>query len=352
MKAVMTFARAFLAIRGAFQFLGPMLNALLLLFGLHIFLWLAFPNLAAQFLGDEGESFSTIPLFMTALYTATVALVIAAFVVSNLERRRAFMRPLLALLTGDPTHPAGLPLFRVVVLGALPFVIVGSIPDWEGPLEQRWLEMETVPKGPLDAVWEKAPAQRVIMFREGSRLSSVPAAYVRAAQSGPNVAVWVQYALPVGASAGKDELCELWWLNRNEPIAMPRLPSQDFISLGHGFERWSLSGSTAQIVSSTVFMKNQGVSAADSQPTGSCVVDGRILTYQFNGTFKDASDQLFFLGLTVKTGPDNLFLRTAWSKYTDRKMAKGAKSRWWLVLVIFLVELMFMTMASSGGTEI
>jgi hypothetical protein len=346
-------SRPFLWLRGSFQFLGPLLNALLLLASLHIFFHCFFPGLASLWLGGEGEVFSTIPLFIGFLYSATIAIVMAAFVIANAERRRAFMRPILALLTGDPTHPAGLPLFRVVVLGALPFVLVAAFPRINSPATLEQTELPSLPTNARDGAWKSVAVKRLELFREHSRLSPVTGAYVRVAKQGNNCAVLVQYAASsVEERALKDERCTLWWLRDEAQKPLPELPSSHFQGLGHALERWQTEAGVAAIHSSTVTFEGGRLSAFSTVPMSACVLQDGVLSYQFSGRWRAEAEGPIFLAMSLLLGQERLFLRSSWSRCVMKPAPESAKSHWWFVFLIFLGELFFMTLASSGGTEI
>lgn len=353
MKILMILTRPFYWLRGGLQFLGPLLNAFLLLACCHGFFHWIFPPLASHFLGRSPEVFETVPTFLGGLYVLVIALVIAAFVMANPERRRAFLRPILSLLTGDPTHPAGLPLFRYVVLGGLPFVLAFSFSTGEQPEAQPVSKLKVLPKGPTDDLWKGVPAQRYTMFSKSSRLVAVKEAYARVAKKGERVAVQVQFRMPKEGPRRGKELCELWWLDRIESEPMPGVLGGLQRASKQPMEGWQ--SSVAPIASETkvvVLRKGARLSPKYYEPNVEWARDGEQISVQFSGALKapDSTDR--FLALRLQTGSQKVLLRSAWSKCSWVGMAENAKSSWWLIFVFFLIELVFMTLASSGGTEI
>lgn len=352
MRPFLFVARFFYWLRGAFQFLGPLLNAFLLLGICHGFFHWIFPELASRFLGRNPETFETVPNFLGLLYVSVIALVIAAFVMANPERRRAFMRPILSLLTGDPTHPAGLPLFRYVVLGGLPFVLAFSFSMGETLESQPVSKLKRLPQGPSDAAWSALPARRYSLFSKSSRLVPVKEAYARVAKQGESVAVQVQFQLPEDHGENAKTTCELWWLDRIESEPMPGVLGAIRKSSKQPMEGWQGVSTISSETAVTVLRKGERLSPKYSEPQAEWHREGRQVTVQFSGVLKRPDALPRFLAMRLQTGSQKALLRSAWSKCSWEGMAENAKSYWWLIFVFFIVELVFMTLASSGGTEI
>lgn len=352
MKPLMVVTRPFYWLRGGLQFLGPLLNAFLLLGLCHAFFHWIFPSLASRILGRNPEVFETVPSFLGGLYVSVIVLVVAAFVMANPERRRAFLRPILSLLTGDPTHPAGLPLFRYVVLGGLPFVLAFSLTVGDQPEAQPVSKMKMLPKGPDDERWGAVPAQRYSMFSKSSRLVSVKEAYVRVTKKGEQVAVQVQFRMPEERAAKEKRVCELWWFDRLESEPMPGVLGGVGKASRQPMEGWQGVAPVTSSTTVTVLRKGPSLSPKYSEPELQWVSDGKLVRVQFSGALKAPEAAPRYLALRLQMGSQKVLLRSAWSKCSWEGRVEAPKSSWWLIFVFFLIELVFMTLASSGGTEI
>ncbi|MDF1665121.1 MAG: hypothetical protein P1V97_25390, partial [Planctomycetota bacterium] len=231
-------------------------------------------------------------------------------------------------------------------------LVSGSVSVGEQPEAQGVSRVKILPTGPQDERWASVPAHRYAMFSKSSRLVSVKEAYVRVAKKGEQVAVQVQFQVPEGRAKREKNVCELWWLDRLEAEPMPGVLGGILKASKQPMEGWQGVAPISSETSVTVLRRGPRLSPKYSQPEFQWDRDGDQILVQFYGALKAPNTTSRFLALRLQTGSQKVLLRSAWSKCSWEGIAENAKSSWWLIFVFFLVELVFMTLASSGGTEI
>lgn len=247
-------ARIFVGVRQSGQLLGPFLAAALTL----LLMRLTVANLLPALLGrlrPELARVAHVPRFASVVLIGSALSVIVTYVMARTERRRAFWRPVQALLRGDVSHPAGLPFFRSLVLLGLPPLLWWSLGvATMDPKVPAPVALTRLPAGAEDPAWTEITATRIELF--GPPGAPLEPAYLKLSRQGLSMAARVELA--PASVAGVTTEVELWLLPQNPDRPRPRPPGLGPLSLASERWRWRADESGSELQGGRLAVQVQG----------------------------------------------------------------------------------------------